>query len=76
VWALVELGDPEAIDLFLHEKDAERALGECLRDEPDWAGTLFVAPIELDDRGVLVELSGRKRGTAGAASASPPTAMP
>jgi hypothetical protein len=51
-YALVELGDSEAIDLFLREEDA-RALEECLRDEPDepdWIGTLFVEPIELGER--------------------------
>jgi hypothetical protein len=31
-FALVELGDSEAIDLFLREEDAERALEECLQD--------------------------------------------
>jgi hypothetical protein len=49
-YALVELGDSEAIDIFLREEDARRALEECLRDEPDWIGTLFVEPIELDER--------------------------
>jgi hypothetical protein len=48
-YALIELGDQEAIDLFLREEDAERALAECLRDEPDWAGMLYVARIEFDD---------------------------
>jgi hypothetical protein len=49
-FALVELGDSEAIDLFLREEDARRALEECLRDEPGWIGTLFVELIELDER--------------------------
>jgi hypothetical protein len=51
-FALVELGDSEAIDVFLREEDARRALAECLRDEPRWAGLLRVEPVELDDRGV------------------------
>jgi hypothetical protein len=51
-FALVEVGDREAIDLFLREEDARRALAECLRDEPDWAGLLYVAPVELDERNV------------------------
>jgi hypothetical protein len=51
-YALVELGDPEAIDLFLREEDAERALEECLHDEPQWAGMLSVVPTELDERDV------------------------
>jgi hypothetical protein len=45
-YALVELGDSEAIDLFLREEDAERALQECLRDEPQWADLLSVEPVE------------------------------
>jgi hypothetical protein len=31
-FALVELGDSEAIDLFLREEDAQRALADVLRD--------------------------------------------
>jgi hypothetical protein len=38
-FALVELGDSEAIDLFLREEDAQAALEDALRDEPGWAGT-------------------------------------
>ena len=51
-FALVGLGDSESIDLFLREEDAERALAECLGDEPDWTGLLYVVPIELDERRV------------------------
>jgi hypothetical protein len=50
VYALVEIGDPEAIDLFLRSGDAFLALEAALRDEPDWAGLLSVVPIELDER--------------------------
>jgi hypothetical protein len=50
-YALVELGDSEAIDLFLREEDAP-GLEDCLRDEPDRAGLLFIAPIALDERDV------------------------
>jgi hypothetical protein len=49
-YALIEFGDSEAIDLFLREEDAERALEEALRDEPGWAGLLRVEPVELDQR--------------------------
>jgi hypothetical protein len=38
-YALVELGDSEAIDLFLQEEDARRALAEMLLDEPNWAAS-------------------------------------
>jgi hypothetical protein len=34
-YALVELGDAEAIDLFLREEDARAALEDALRDELD-----------------------------------------
>jgi hypothetical protein len=46
-YALVEAGDPKAIDVYFREKDAKRALEECLRDEPDWHGLLSVEEIEL-----------------------------
>ena len=51
-FALVELCDSEAIDLFLREEDAKQALADALRDEPSWAGKLWVEPIELDERNV------------------------
>jgi hypothetical protein len=51
-YALVELGDSEAIDLFLREEDACRALDDALRDEPEWVVLLHVEPVELDERDV------------------------
>src|SRR5256885_15734495 len=47
LYALVEAGDPEAIDVYLCEQDAQRALEDCLRDEPDWRGLLPVQEIEF-----------------------------
>ena len=47
-YALVETGDPEAIEVYLAEEDAQRALEDCLRDEPDWQGLLRVVPIEFE----------------------------
>jgi len=35
LYALVEAGDPEAIDVYLCEQDAQQALEDCLRDEPE-----------------------------------------
>ncbi|MFL5951583.1 MAG: hypothetical protein ACJ74M_08245 [Gaiellaceae bacterium] len=32
------------------EEGAQAPLEDALRPEPDWAGTLSVAPIDLDDR--------------------------
>jgi hypothetical protein len=48
LYALVEAGDPEAIDVFLCEEDAQRAIEDCLRDEPEWRGMLTVPPMEFD----------------------------
>jgi hypothetical protein len=49
-YALVELGDSEAIDLFLREEDARAALEDAIGDEPQWAGLLSVEEVELDER--------------------------
>jgi hypothetical protein len=48
-WALVELGYSKAVDVFVKREEAFDALEDALRDEPDWAGTLYVVPIELDE---------------------------
>jgi len=48
-YALVEIGDPKAVDVFLRREDAFAALEEVLDDEPDWSGLLSVMPIELDE---------------------------
>lgn len=50
LYALVQAGDPEAIDVYLAEEDAQRALEDCLRDEPQWRGRLWVEEVELDPR--------------------------
>ena len=47
LYALTELHYPEAIELFVTEEDAKRALEDCLRDEPDWRGLLRVEEIEF-----------------------------
>jgi hypothetical protein len=49
-YALSEIGDRLAIDVFIRKEDAWLALEDAPRDEPQWAGMLFVAPIELDER--------------------------
>ena len=51
-FALAEIGHSEAIDVYLRREDAWAALEEILNDEPRSAGSLFVAPIELDERNV------------------------
>ena len=48
LYALTELHDPEAIELFITEEDAKRALADCLRDEPQWHGLLEVNEIEIE----------------------------
>jgi hypothetical protein len=47
LYALVEAADPEAIDVYLCEQEAQRALEDCLRDEPHEDGLLRVETIEL-----------------------------
>jgi hypothetical protein len=37
-----------AIELFITEEDARRALEDCLRNEPQWRGLLEVSEVELD----------------------------
>ncbi len=46
-WALVEIGDTEAVDVFVRQEDAQSALADCLRDEPEWRDLLQVVEIEL-----------------------------
>lgn len=48
LYALTELHDPQARELYISEEDAQRALEDCLRDEPEWRGVLEVKEIELD----------------------------
>jgi hypothetical protein len=51
-WALVEIGDEQAVDVFVRREDAFQALEDAIRGEPTWAGMLFIAPIEFDERDV------------------------
>ena len=39
---------PKAVDVYLSEHDAQRALEDCLRDEPDWRGLPRVEEIEIE----------------------------
>jgi hypothetical protein len=50
LYALVEAGDPEAIDVYLCEQDAQRALEDCLRDEPQSRESLWIEELEMIDR--------------------------
>ena len=47
LYALVEAADPEAIDVYLCGQDAQHALEDCLRDQPDWPGLLRVEEVEF-----------------------------
>jgi hypothetical protein len=51
-YALVEIGDSQAVDVFVSREAAFQALEDAISDESAWVGTLFVAPIELDERDV------------------------
>jgi hypothetical protein len=57
LYALTELHDPEAIELFITEEDARRALEDCLRDEPQWRGLLEVKEVELDHEHHVAQLA-------------------
>lgn len=46
LYALVQARDPEAIDVYLAEEDAQRALEDCLRDEPHGQGRLRIEPVD------------------------------
>ena len=46
LYALTELHDAEAIELWITEEDARRALEDCLPDEPQWRGLLEVTEVE------------------------------
>jgi len=49
-YALADLGDRLAVDVYLRREGAYAVLEEILQDEPDWAGLLDVIPINLDER--------------------------
>jgi len=49
-YALVEIGDEQAVDVFVRREDAVAALEDAIKDEPDWAGILYIVPIQLDER--------------------------
>jgi hypothetical protein len=49
-WTLVEIGDDQAVDVFVRQEDAFPALEDAVSDEQSWARTLLVVPIELDER--------------------------
>jgi hypothetical protein len=51
-YALMEIGDDQAVDVFLRREDALAALEDAITDEPGWMEILYVAPIELDEREV------------------------
>lgn len=53
VYALADLGDRLAVDLFVRREDAFAELEEIVATELSWADFLHVVPIELD----LSELS-------------------
>jgi hypothetical protein len=48
LYALTELHDPEAIELFITGRTRAVRLEDCLRDEPQWSGRLEVTEVELD----------------------------
>jgi hypothetical protein len=51
-YALAELGDRLALDVFIRREDAFAALDDAVDEDDDQTGILFVAPIDLE-RGEL-----------------------
>ena len=49
-FALAELGDRLAMEVFLRSEDAFAALDDALSDDPSGLEFLYVAPVELDER--------------------------
>jgi hypothetical protein len=49
-YVLADIGDRLAVDVLLNCEDAWAALDEIREEQPEWARTLFVVPIELDER--------------------------
>jgi hypothetical protein len=81
LYALTELHDPEAIELFITEEDARRALEDCLRDEPDWRGLLRVEAIEFTATSTALTEQhfgkrGRRTGRGGGSRKAAPGAPP
>jgi hypothetical protein len=48
VFALVEVGERQAIDLYVRREDAYAVLDEVLRAEPEWIH-LHVLPLDLGE---------------------------
>lgn len=46
--AIVELGDPETIDVFSTQEEAERALQRVCETSREWRGVLRVEPVEFE----------------------------
>jgi hypothetical protein len=62
-YALVSAIAPdEAADVYLRREDAEVALAECLRDEPDLIDIVNIVPMELDERTSLRPSSAYRGG--------------
>jgi hypothetical protein len=51
-YALAELGDQLAVDVFVRKEDAFDALNDAVSDEPAWGDLLYAQRIELDERDV------------------------
>jgi hypothetical protein len=49
-FALAELGDRLAMEVFLRSEDAFAALDDALSEDPSGLEFLYVASVELDER--------------------------
>jgi hypothetical protein len=48
-FGLVDLSLLEAVELFVRREDAERTLGELVRDEPEWESLFRIEEFELGE---------------------------
>jgi hypothetical protein len=48
-WGLASRQVDEVIEFYRSRAEAEQALAEVLRDQPDWRETVYIVSVELAD---------------------------
>jgi hypothetical protein len=48
-WGLASRQVDEVIEFYRSRAEAEQALAQVLRDEPDWCKTVYLVSVELPD---------------------------
>jgi hypothetical protein len=49
VWGLASTRGNEVVEFFGSREEAQQALAQVLRDEPDWRNIVFLVAVELPD---------------------------